>query len=153
MSRRVQFQTLASPAPAAAPFADSVPEVGTGYKKYLQKLDEMEAKYSRKRPRKAPKKKKPRKKKTYGRTKRLQRWYRDMKRTKRHGSSKTGVPLMSKTTLKRIVSKLPWANKPLSTLIGVEGWLDRRNTLASLFQRIPQGKQRVITVCGIKGCS
>lgn len=103
MSRRVQFQTLASPAPAAAPFADSVPEVGTGYKKYLQKLDEMEAKYSRKRPQK--KKPRKKKKKRYGKTKRLQRWYRGMKRSKRKRKSPTGLALTKKMTFKRVVNR------------------------------------------------
>lgn len=76
-----------------------------------------------------------------------------MKRSKKRGRSGVGVPLMDKTTLKKIVSRLSWGNTPLSKLIGVEGWLDRRATLASLMRRIPQSKQKLSSICGIKGCS
>lgn len=152
MARRMLLTPVTTPAVQAPAFARA-PEMMPGQQTYLQKLDKLEAKYSPKRKTKKSKRKRRVKKKTHRASKKVKVWYRQMKRSKKGKSTGMGIALTNRTMLRRIVNKLPSGNKPLSELMGVEGWLDRRTTMSSLMRRIPQSKQTLFSTCGIKGCS
>lgn len=139
MARRVQFQTLSTAVPTGIgemPTAELMP----GHAKYLKKLDELEARYSGKQPpkktvRKTTKKKKKKTTKRRGKTKRFQA---------RRKNASTGLALTKRLTLRRIVNRLPWTGKPLSLLLGIDGWLPKRTTLNSLISKIPQSKKALV---------
>ncbi len=184
MSRRVTFTTLkpidaavsklfVPPAFQRAP--SGLPEL-PGNKRMADKIAELEARYSTKRPKKAkkvkkkktPKKKTPKKKTPKKKTpkkkfelrlqpKNTEKFQESLnlqqskKKSPKRKSRRGGTHLTERTTLESIVRQLSWGSTPLTKLLKTTGPLHKRASLLSLLRKLP--RTTIFGICGKSGCS
>ena len=152
MARRATLTSVplgeASPPPLDGIFdAPSAPHFTDGEKRYVEKVKELEARFSKKgRPRKTKKAKRIAKKKR-GRDRVLKRRAFDPSSViKGHG----GVQVKKNTTLKSLLRGVWWIGKPLLSLLNKrvrlvnDQFLNKRTTLLSLVRSMPLAKKPLV---------
>ena len=152
MSRRVALTTLTA-APTAQPILDMQPVLTKGEQTYIDKVKELEARFSGK-----PSKKSPASQKTKTVKVKSKQAKQPMNRAFHLSNvmkGRKGVVIHKGTTLWSLVRQLPWTKTPMLNLLTtrvklLDGHLNKRTTLLSLLKNLPESKLPLLDMIGNK---
>ena len=143
MSRRATL-TTAAPATVDPVFQTTLPDFTQGEQTYIDKVKELEDRFTK--PKTGKKQRKVTKRKIVKTLKKRAFNPSDIIK----GSS--GVPVKKNTTLRSLIRGVWWGRKPLLTLLGkhirlVDGqFFNKRTTLLSLMRNLPKAKKPLVDV-------
>ena len=151
MSRRAVLTTVAAPIEADPPssFLSETPVFTQGEQTYIDKIKELEERFTK------PKRSRKTKTKTKAKTKQRKRVKSPRKKAFKLSQiikGRHGIPITKAMTLRSLIRHVSWGRKSLMELLQpnvklVDGqFLNKRTTLSSLLKNIPMSKLPLVDV-------